>query len=183
MERQVQLWPPPAVLLPPSLHLTFKAVVKELCPSSSLRPSFLSLSREPPTPPPPTSICEPEGEDTCDQKPVAWQQSQKASVPVARQGAGIYSPTLHPLHPLPVSSSRPLAPPLEPTRNALSLLSQLPPSSRVRKTIFHKKRERERESKRTSCPFVRCPGQRCCLLHSTAWFLLQHTHTWTMWKY
>lgn len=179
MERQVQLWPPPAVLLPPSSTSPLKLWWKNFAP--------LLLSARPSSPchenPPPTSICEPEGEDTCDQKPVAWQQSQKASVPVARQGAGIYSPTLHPLHPLPVSSSRPLAPPLEPTRNALSLLSQLPPSSRVRKTIFHKKRERERESKRTSCPFVRCPGQRCCLLHSTAWFLLQHTHTWTMWKY
>lgn len=45
-------------------------------------------------------------EDTCDQRPVTWQPSQKAFMPVARQGAGIYFPRLPP-----VSSSRPLAPP------------------------------------------------------------------------
>lgn len=153
-----QLWPPPAAhrpdpLLP--LHLTLKAVVKELCPSPSLVPPLLLISRESP------SICEPEGEDTCDQKPVTWQPSQKAFMPVARQGAGIYFPH----HPLPVSSSRPLAPPRslkEIHRPCFLSCLPLPELGKQYST---------KERKRTSCPFVRCAGQRCCLLHSTAWFL------------
>lgn len=67
-------------------------------------------------------MCQPEGEDTCDRGPVTWQPSQKASMPVARQGAGIYFAPL-------VPSSRPLNPTQEAKRNPLSLLSQLPPSS------------------------------------------------------
>lgn len=36
----------------------------------------------------------------------------------------------------------------------------------------------QKESRETSCPFVRFLGQRCCLLHSTAW--LHHLYTWTL---
>ena len=92
----------------------------------------------------PPSAWEPEGEDTCDRKPVTWQPSQKASMPVARQGAGIYFPSSAPRFILEAPS-----PTREPKRNPLSLLSQLPPSSRVRKTIFHK---RERTNFLSFCP-------------------------------
>ncbi|KAK5918580.1 hypothetical protein CgunFtcFv8_003331 [Champsocephalus gunnari] len=72
----------------PSSPSSLKAVVGELCPL------FVSHPSSPPhiTRFPPPSICVPEGEDTCDQRPVTWQQSQKALMPVARQGAGIYFP-------------------------------------------------------------------------------------------
>lgn len=99
------------------------------------------------------SLWEPEAEDTCDQRPVTWQPSQKASMPVARQGAGIYFP-----YP-PVSSSRPLAPPgsLKEIHCPCFLSCLLLPKLG--------KQYSTNEKKRTSCPFVCCAGQRCCLLH------------------
>ncbi len=76
---------------------------------------------------------------------------------------------LLPPHPLPVSSSRPLAPPRSLKEiHCPCFLSCLPlPELGKQYSI--------KERKRTSCPFVRCVSQRCCLLHSTAWFLF-YTH-------
>lgn len=60
--------------------------------------------------------------------------SQKAFVIVTQWGAGI-----HFRHVLSISSSRPLAPPKSLKEPYCPLLSQLHPSSRAAKTIFHKK--------------------------------------------
>lgn len=90
----------PASSVPSSSISPSKLRQKELCPSSSLILPLLLISRGA------SSICEPEGEDTCEYRPVTWQPSQKAFMLVARQGAGIYFP-----HPPPAPSPRPLAPP------------------------------------------------------------------------
>lgn len=79
------------------------------------------------------SICKPSGEDTCDQRPVTWQPSQKG--PHAWCTAGCW----HLLPP--VSSSRPPEPHTGAEKKS-SLLFQLPPSSHVRETILHIKGRR-----------------------------------------
>lgn len=147
MERQVdrpQLWPPPAIHRadPPPPLLPSPAPPPPQSRGERTLPLFSCSHHENPP-----SVWEPEGEDTCDQKPVTWQPSQKASMPVARQGAGIYFPSSAPRFILEAPS-----PTREPKRNPLSLLSQLPPSSRVRKTIFHK---RERTNFLSFCPSCR----------------------------
>lgn len=88
---------------------------------------------------------------------------------VTRQGAGIYFP-----HALPVSSSRPLTPPRSLKEIHCPLLSQLPPSSRVGKTIFHKK---EQTNFLSFCPLSRPKALfiaiRCVIPASTV-------NTWTL---
>lgn len=70
--------------------------------------SFCRASSAPRITRAPPCICEPEGEDTCDQRPVTWQPSQKAFC------AGIYSPKAPPStsrHPPRFHPRGPLAPP------------------------------------------------------------------------
>lgn len=95
---------------------------------------------------------------------------QKAFVIVTWWGAGIHFP-----HVLPISSTRPLAPPRSLKELYCPLLSQLPPSSQAMKTIWLKKNSKKRV---TSCPFVWFLGQRGCLLHSSAWF--HRPYTWAL---
>lgn len=91
----------------------------------------------------------------------------KAFMPVARQGAGIYFP-----HP-PVSSLRPLAPPRSLKEIHCPCFLSCLPLPELGKQYSTK------QKKGTSCAFVCCAGQKCCLLHSTAWILLPHI--WTLW--
>lgn len=88
---------------------------------------------------------------------------------VTQQGAGIYFP-----HALPVSSLRPLTPPRSLKEIHCPLLSQLPPSSRVGKTIFHKK---EQTNFLSFCPLSRPKvlfiAIRCVIPASTV-------NTWTL---
>lgn len=85
---------------------------------------------------------------------VTWQPSQKASMPVTQQGAGIYFS-----HPPPCFILEAPSPTQEPKRNLLSLLSQLPPSSWVKKTIFHKQ---EKENFLSFCLLGRPKGAVYC---------------------
>lgn len=170
MERQVdsavsQPRTPPSSSTSPS-----KAVAKDLCPSPPLALPLLSASRD--THPPP--VREPEGEDTCDQKPVTWQPSQKAFMIVTRQGAGIYFPPVRsPFHPLgPPGSAR--EPKRKSTVLAFSAASWFPSQEKHNSTHTQKK---EQANFPSFCPFF--AGQRCCLLHSAAWFL--HPHTESFW--
>lgn len=108
-------------------------------------PRHKTLSAPPSSP---ASVREPEGEDTCDQKPVTWQPSQKAFMIVTRQGAGIYFPPVRsPFHPLgPPGSAR--EPKRKSTVLAFSAASRFP--SREKHNSTQKKKSRQ-----TSCPFVR----------------------------
>lgn len=74
-------------------------------------------------------------------------------------------------HPLPVSSSRPLAPPGSLKEIHCPCFLSCLPLPELGKQYSTK------ESEQTSCPFVHRAGQRCCLLHSPAWFLSLRTGT------
>lgn len=148
-------WPPPAVHRPvPLLRLTLKAVVKELCPSSSLAPHITRI---------PLHLW-------------AWGRGylrRKASN-MATESKGLHACcTAGCWHLLPPSAPCFIlevpSPTHKPKRNPLSCFLSCLPLPKLGKQYSTKER------KRTSCAFVRCAGQRCCLLLSAAQFLLLHT--------
>lgn len=105
---------------------------------------------------PPTSICEPEGKDTCNQR-VSNVATESKGLHVC-YSAGCRH--LFPLSALLVSSQ---SPPPDPPRSlqemhCLCFLSCVPLPKLWNQFSTNKK-------KRTSCSFVHCAGQGCCLTH------------------
>lgn len=130
---------------------TLKALVKNVGPFPSCGLPLLLISQEF------SSICKPRGEDTCDQRPVTWQPSQRPSCLLHSRVLAFTSPVctlFYPQGPWP-------NPGAEEKSTVLCFLSCLP-------LPMVEKQYSTKEKKRTSCPFVHCAGQTCCLLHSTA---------------
>lgn len=157
--RRPQLWPPPAIHRPdpPS------PPSPQSCGERTLPPPLLLTSREPPL------HLWASGRGYLQPKASNMATESKGLHAYCTAGCWhLLPPSIRP----PVSSSRPLAPPRSLKEIHCPCFLSCLPLPELGKQYSTKER------KRTSCPFVRCAGQRCCLLHSTAWFLL--LHTWTL---